>query len=105
VLHSKGNSVPVTSIETRRGPRHILFVVETGKQVPADAKRVGVISEILAKADSGDSFALITTRGPRSEVRFGAAKEVIAASAKEVQKDLGAVSQKEWCSRYCFRRG
>ena len=62
-MRSKDGSGTVTSVETRSGPRRILFVVETGKQVPIAARKVEfeVISEILANAESQNTFALIAS--------------------------------------------
>jgi len=83
-------------VETRSGPRRILFVVETGKQVPVAARKVEfeIISEILSKAASEDTFALITSRGPRNEIGFGTSRETVAGSAAAIEKDLGGWSQK-----------
>ena len=95
-LQGKHGSGTVTSVETRSGPRRILFVVETGKQVPAAAKKIefDVISAILANADGEDSFALLASRGPRNEVGFGTNKETVAASAAAIENVVGTRSQK-----------
>jgi len=96
-MQGKHGSGTVASVETRCGPRRILFVVETGKQVPVAVKKVefAVISEILANAGSEDTFALIASRGPRNEVGFGTSRETVAASAAAIENALGARSQKD----------
>lgn len=95
-MQGKYGSGTITSVETRSGPRRILFVVETGKQVLPVARKVEfeVISEILAKAGSEDTFALLASRGPRNEVGFGTSRETVAGSAAAMENDLGARSQK-----------
>src|SRR5882672_7190263 len=59
-------SVAVKSLTFDDGPRRVLFVVETGKHLPAESRRVAL--ELLhAMVDAGrpqDSFALMIARGP-----------------------------------------
>jgi hypothetical protein len=44
-----------------------------------------VITHILSKARPEDSFALLTTRGPRVELRFGSSREAIRAAAEQLE--------------------
>jgi hypothetical protein len=65
-------------------------VVETGKRVPAAARKIesAILSEILSSAREGDSFAMLTTREPRKEFRFDAGREALQAAVDEIESSL-----------------
>jgi hypothetical protein len=92
----KGRPIAIQSVETRQGPRRILFVVETGKQVPeiARATEIAVISQIIAKAPPGDSFALMTTRGPQHQIPFGTDREAISTVLGKIKTESPGQAQK-----------
>lgn len=85
VARTKHESVRIESLTTDSGRRRILFVVETGKHVPDTARAVGatVLSHVLSIARTQDSFALLTARGPRREIRFGSGREALNAAVEE----------------------
>ena len=87
VARDKHGPVRLDAVETHRGPRRLLFVVETGKHLPPVARKVEAeaISEILKRSSAEDSFALLTSRGPRRELHFGASKEGLAAAVHEIE--------------------
>lgn len=86
VARTKREPLRIGSFTTDTGPRRILFVVETGKQLPEAARTVeaAVLSHILSIARPEDSFALLTARGPRREVRFGSNRDAVNASVHEL---------------------
>ncbi len=93
--HGKKGPAKIVSVSTDRSPRQILFVVETGKQVPPDARKVQaeMLTEIFKNARIEDSFALLTTRGPKREIRFGASKETLSSAVSEIR--IGVTGKQE----------
>jgi hypothetical protein len=85
VAHDKKGSVSVLSAAYDGRPRRVIFVAENGK-MPAAARQIeaAVISHILSKARTEDSFGLVTARGPRVELRFGSSREAIRAAAEQL---------------------
>ena len=86
VARGKRGSSKVDEVISDRGPRHVLFVVETGKQVPSTVREVEgeILTEILKSARPEDSFALLTAHGPRKEARFGASKQTLANTVEGI---------------------
>ncbi len=84
VAQDKKHPLQVQSATTDRGPRRVIFVVENGKGMPAKARKAeaAVISDILSKARSEDSFGLLTALGPRLELRFGSSRDAIQSAAE-----------------------
>jgi hypothetical protein len=95
VARDKHGAVHIDAVETHRGPRRLLFVVETGKQLSPEARKVEAeaISEILKRGSAEDRFALLTSRGPRRELHFGASKEKLAEAIHEIEVDTGGKNQ------------
>lgn len=95
VARGKQGSISIESVETERGPRRILFVVEDGKHVPEAARKIeaAIITEILSKADTEDAFGLLTTRGPRKEIRFNESREALQATANEIAAGMKGKDQ------------
>jgi hypothetical protein len=87
VAHSK-DEPNIQSLNPDLGPRRILFVVETGKQVTPVAREVeaAVISYILTNARPQDSFALLTTHASAKEIKFGASRAALSAAVEELKK-------------------
>ena len=87
VARDKTGPIRVVSATYDRGPRRIVFVAENARKVPAAARKIeaAVITRILSKARSQDSFAFIAARGPRVELPFGSSREVIRAAAEELE--------------------
>ncbi|MBZ5544856.1 MAG: hypothetical protein LAO07_14445 [Acidobacteriia bacterium] len=86
VAHDERNPVHVPSVVTYSGPHRIVFVVENHKKTPAGARKIEstVITSILSKARPEDSFALLTTRGPRAEIPFGSSRNTLRAAAEKL---------------------
>lgn len=86
VVETDHHPVRVLSTSFDSGPHRIAFVVENGKQMSKAARgiEVAVISSILAKARPEDSFALLTARGPRVELRFGSSRDAIQKAVEEL---------------------
>jgi hypothetical protein len=87
---SKKGPVRIESVETDHGPRRILFVVENGKDVPAPARKIeaAILSEILSNARAEDSFALLTTKELRKEIRFDTGMEALQVAVKEIETSV-----------------
>jgi hypothetical protein len=95
VANDKRGPTKIELVRSDRAPRRTLFVVETGKQVPPAARKVEaeILTEILKYARPEDSFALLTTHGPRREVRFGAGNETLASTVEEIGIGLSGKNQ------------
>lgn len=91
VAREKRRPITVHSVSTESGPRRVLFVVENGNPMPEAARRIEaeVISAVLSKAQPSDSFALLSARGPREEVRFGDTTGLRAAVSELVNVPKG----------------
>ncbi len=86
LARDKKGPIRVLSATYDTGPRRIVFVAENAKKMPAAAREIeaAVISQVLSKARSEDSFALLTARGPRVELRFGSSREAVLTAAKQI---------------------
>ncbi|MGC1903403.1 MAG: hypothetical protein WA715_06245 [Candidatus Acidiferrum sp.] len=76
----------IRSVDVDAGPRRIVLVVENGKNVNADARKVeaGVLRAIVTNARTVDSFSFLTAIGPRKEVPLGAPREVLLSAIDEL---------------------
>jgi hypothetical protein len=83
--------VVVKSLAFDDGPRRVLFVVESGKHLPAESQRVA--HELLqAMVDAGrpqDSFALMIARGPGQGVKFGEDRSTLAQALSRAGDSKG----------------
>jgi hypothetical protein len=88
-------TLPVESIGSDNGPRRVLFILDTGRRLPPEARKAEtmLVSYVLSHARPSDSFALLTARGLMRQVRFEGgpaalsnALEEIAAEPKETNK-------------------
>jgi hypothetical protein len=88
VVSNKKRPIRLISARPDRGPRRIIFVAENGPQMTPASREIeaAVISNILSKARPEDSFALLTARGPRVELRFASTRDAIQAAAENLQK-------------------
>ncbi|MBZ5543683.1 MAG: hypothetical protein LAO07_08390 [Acidobacteriia bacterium] len=87
VARDKKGPIRVLSATYDRGPRRVILVAENGKKMPAAARKIeaAVISDVLSKARTEDSFALLTARGPRVDLHFGSSREAIRAAAEQLE--------------------
>ncbi len=86
VAERNRGTLPIQSFTVDTSPRRIIFVVETGKDIPEAARKIqmSVLSSMLSNARSEDSFALLTAHGPRKEVRFGASSDTLRSAIGEL---------------------
>jgi hypothetical protein len=86
VAHDGKRRVHIQSVTNDSTPRRIVFIVENGFPMTAAARKIeeAVITDLLSQARPDDSFALLTARGPRRELRFRASREEIRAVAEEL---------------------
>jgi hypothetical protein len=86
VAQLKHKDVRIDSMSYDTGPRRIVFVLDAGSDLPADAKKaeVGVVSDLIAQIPLENSLALITTRGENTKVPFGEPRESLAAALKHL---------------------
>jgi hypothetical protein len=82
----KKSPIRILSATYDRGPRRVTFIAENGKKMPEAARKIeaAVMSHILSKARSEDSFALLTAGGPRVELHFGSSRDAIRAAAEQL---------------------
>ena len=94
VALAKKDRLKIESITQDAGPRRVLFVLDTGRDLPHEAKKseVEVASYILAQAPEETSFALITARGISMEVRFGEPRERVVAAICQLPESAGSGS-------------
>jgi hypothetical protein len=86
VAWKKKERIQIRSATHERGPRRVVFVAENAKKMPEAARRIeaAVISGILSKARSEDSFALLTARGPRVQLPFGSSRDAVRAAVEDL---------------------
>lgn len=86
VARNTGGPLTIQSFSIDRGPRRIVFVLETGQSIPEAARKIAtsVISGILSSARAEDSFALLTAHGPRKELRFGTSRDTLQTNLDEL---------------------
>jgi hypothetical protein len=92
IARDKQALIPIGALTADVGPRRIIFVVENGKRVPEAARKieVTVISDLLTNAREIDSFALLTSTGPRRELPFSSSREALKAALKDLDKPTQA---------------
>jgi hypothetical protein len=91
----KKSALSILYASPENGPRRIVFVVETGRRISSDARKVeaAVLQGVLSEASPDDSVALLTARGPSKEVRFGESHEALESVIAEIGKGLSGHSQ------------
>jgi hypothetical protein len=95
VARDKDREISIKSVKVDRGPRRILFVVETGKRIPEAARKLeaAIILEVLANGRPEDSFGLLIARGPRKELPFSTDKGPLFAAVHEIEAGVKGKSQ------------
>jgi hypothetical protein len=80
--------MPIESLTYDATPRRILFVLDTTRELPSDARKAEAQTALfmLDHARPMDSFALITARGSAREVKFDQGREAL----KDVLQDLNS---------------
>jgi len=83
LAREKNRPVSVESFGVDRGARRIAFVADNGRGVHPEARKfdAAVVVDILSMARAEDTFALLTVRGPRAELRLGSSREAMQAAA------------------------
>jgi len=84
VARDKRDFIPIESVETDRGPRRFVFVVENGRLVTLAQRQVEAesVKAILSKARPEDSFGLLTAGGPRVALPLGSNRDTILVAAE-----------------------
>lgn len=71
------------------GPRRILLIVDTGRHLPAEVRKMeyALTTHLLNTARTEDRFALLTARGASSQIRFEDGKDAVAKAVQELSSD------------------
>ena len=82
-------TVAVETVDYDKGPRRVLFLLDTSRQLPPGARKAETIlvDYILSRAREGDSFALLTTRGALRQVRFEEGRDALGRVVQELATD------------------
>jgi len=85
----KGKHVPIESLTYDATPRRILFVLDTTRELPADARRAEAQTALymLDHSRPMDSFALITARGSAREITFDQGRAAVKDALQELSSD------------------
>lgn len=88
-VYLRKKSLPVESVGSDDGPRRILFVLDTSRRLPPEARKAEamLVSFILSKARSADSFALLTARGAMRQVKFEEGRDALTKAVQELAAD------------------
>jgi hypothetical protein len=91
--YKHGHSPKILSVGEDSNPRRVLLVLETGSRVPAKilAVEAAVVTDLLSEARPEDSFALVTARGAKKELRFGVSREAVLGATKDLTSQNQAV--------------
>jgi hypothetical protein len=81
--------LPIESLTYDAGPRRLLFVIDTGRHLPAEVRKMELmlVKHLLNEARTGDTFALFTVRGASRQVRFEEGKDAISKAVQELSSD------------------
>ena len=87
----KKQALAIESLSYDVGPRRILFVIDTTRQLTADARRAEVefASAMVSAAQPGDSFALLTARGIEQSAKFAADRSAVNQALKVLEQSAG----------------
>ena len=90
----KGRSIPIESLTYDAGPRRIVFVIDTTRGLPAEARKAEskIAANILDHARPNDSFALITARGVARQVKFEQGRDAVKQAVLELSEGTGEKS-------------
>lgn len=91
VVKINDKPVQVEAASYDSAPRRILVVLDTSHHMKKQNWTIlsGVAEEILQRADARDSFALLTARGPRVEVKFGGPRAALLQKLKALAEARG----------------
>jgi hypothetical protein len=82
-------TLPIETIGYDTGPRRVLFILDTSRRLPPEARQAEtmLVNYVLANARPGDSFALLTARGAARQVRFGEIRDALVNALRELAAD------------------
>jgi hypothetical protein len=82
-------ALPIETIGYDTGPRRIVFVLDTSRRLPPEARKAEtmLVNYVVSNARSFDSFALLTARGPLRQVRFEDGREALSKALEELASD------------------
>lgn len=97
VALAKKDRLKIESVNQDLGPRRILFVLDTGRDLSRDGRKAeaAAAANIVEKAAEDTSFALITTRGATTEVHFGEPRENLVAAIRQILEPAGKLASAE----------
>ena len=83
-------NLPIESLTYDTGPRRVLFVVDTGRHLPGEVRKMeyALLAHLLTTARPGDTFALLTARGASRQVRFVEGKDAVSKAVQELSSDV-----------------
>lgn len=83
-------NLAIESLTYDTGPRRVLFVVDTGRHLPGEVRKMeyALLTHLLSTARPGDTFALLTARGAWRQVRFEEGKDAVIKTAQELSTDV-----------------
>lgn len=90
IAHRGGDVLTIRSVNADSASRRIVLVVENGRGVNLGARKVeaSILGAIVTNARPQDSFALITARGPRKELPFGAPRDLLLSTIEELSSPV-----------------
>ncbi len=88
-VHIHKQNLTIESVTTDSGSRRVLFVVDTSRLLPPEARKVGpaLANYVTSNARPGDTFALLTTRGTVRRVRFADGRDAVIKAAQDLATD------------------
>jgi hypothetical protein len=86
VGRTKHDTVGIDSLTFDTSPRRILFVLDMGHDLAADARRaqLEIASYLVTAGRQTDSMGLLTARGPLRKVPFAAGHDAVSAAIAEL---------------------
>jgi hypothetical protein len=88
-IHSRKQTLPVENVAYDTGARRVLFVLDTGRWLPPEARKAEtmLVDYILGHARPADTFALLTTRGAVRKVSFDESRDHLTKAIQELAVD------------------
>jgi hypothetical protein len=87
------SAIAIKSVSFDDGPRRVLFVVDNGKKINSNIRKVEIemVNAMMAAGRPGDTFALIATHGVNRTAKFGEERaNLTSVLAQEVDSKSGA---------------
>ena len=85
IVRDGGLRIPVVSLQTDRGPRRIVLLVQNGTGTLGRGQAAQATA-ILSRARPEDAFALLAAGGPRLALPFGSGRDELRAAIEELSR-------------------